>query len=188
MSVELDIDEDGLAELAHAVEVLSQRASDLAPMGWRLRRRWVEAERRLFEVRPWPARAASTLARYRYRVRHSADEQLHHVEGGVMHFTGLLERSLTTEHALGTMDRTGAVSSSHVVKKKDGTSETRTRPGGLDLTVGLRANGPLFHGVMNEEGAGSRPKREVVVFDEIAHQDAAGDVVDYLIENFGSDT
>jgi hypothetical protein len=161
---EINVTGHSFDEIADAFETLARRNEDLTPLGYRVRSRWLESERRVFARGAFAPRAGSTTRRYRYPVRHSGDEQLHTDKGGrPMHFTGMLERGLTTAQARGQRDT------------------SRPRPGGLDVTVGIKPNGPLFYGAINQRGAGARPARKVVVFDAEAHGDSAGDYLEYVL-------
>lgn len=52
--------------------------------------------------------------------------------------------------------------------------------GGVTAILGIKGKGPLAHGNLFQQGAGSRPAREAVVFDRAAHDDAANDALDHL--------
>lgn len=181
MTIELDIDGDGFHAIADAYELLGRRSQELIPAGYKVRDRWHESEKRLFASNRLAPRAASTVKRYRYPVRHTGDEQLHRDTGGrPMRFTGLTERTLTTSQAIGQRDNVAAVSDTHQSMNDDGV-ETKRRPGGLNVTVGIKQNGPIFYAAINNRAGGSRPARKVVVFDREAHGDSAGDILEYLL-------
>lgn len=165
----ITIRSEGLDEIADAWRLVASRATRLRPMAWRLRSRWIESEQRLWDSRPWADRKPSTLKRYEHPVRHPADQQLHRgPTGGTMEFTGLTRRSLTSAQSIGTTDTVDL---------------GRAAAGQLDLTVGIKGNGPLFYAAINQAGAGERPAREIVAFDPKAHREASADVVDYLLSN-----
>jgi hypothetical protein len=167
MSPAIQVDEDGFRELEAVYDRIQNHAEDLRPVGWLVRRRWTEGEKRLFARRPWSGKAESSRRRYRYPVRHMADGQLHRGSPAspTMHFTGLLERVLTNEHSIGVRDLI-----------------TLGRKGGLDVTVGIKQNSPVGYGAITDQvQRGDRPRRQVVVFDEQAHRDSTVDVLEYVL-------
>jgi len=164
----LDIDQRHIDAIARGYRDLAERAAELRPVGYRVRDRWLEGERRVFRARRWAPRAASTRRRYRWPVRRwrrgGTGPMRRGPVGAVGEFTGEMRKGLTRPRQPGQRD----------------SIEGGTR-GGLDVTVGAQRRGPLAHAHLFDGGAGRRPPRAVVVFDEIAHGDAAGDVIEYLI-------
>lgn len=175
----VEVETIGLTEAARHWARVADRAEDLSPLGWRVRERWHESERRAFRARAsrWAPRAASTLERYRYPVRRwRRGGRRGRGRGPMMRprpgatrtpaagvYTGALERGLTRPHQPGV---------------RDSISVGRA---GLTAVLGLRARGPLAHGHLFAIGAGSRPARPgVIVFDEQAQADAAADVLEHL--------
>lgn len=167
----IEISDDGFREIAWAYDRIKNHAEDLRPLGPVLRRRWTESEQRLFVRRPWTPKSTSTRRRYRYTVRHMADDRPHRgsPSGPTMRFTGLLERILTTENS--TVALLGGERGISLGRK-----------GGLDVTVGITGRSPVAYGaITNNARRGDRPRRQIVVFDDAAHRDAAGDALEYLL-------
>lgn len=167
MGIALHIDAHGLEAIADGYRDLGTRAYVLGPVGFQVRDRWLESERRLFASRPWPAKKASTKKRYRYPIAHFAAMGTISVQGDPngppLHLAGLLERTLTTAQAPGQRDS--------IVQMK----------GGLDVRVGLKARGPVAYGNFQGERHGEREARDPMNFDAEAHRDATGDVLGYMI-------
>lgn len=165
---EISIDGDGFDALADGLRALSSRSYVLGPVGYKVVRRAVESERRLFAEAPWEPRKPSTVDRYRRPLRSMADEQLHLAMGaGPLNRHGLLERTLTVPHATGQRDEISAVGD------------------GLLVRFGVKASGPVAYANFQPGGAGSRRPRDPFRFDRKAHLDAAADVVDHIIGQFG---
>lgn len=164
--------ETNIDEVAREWDRVAHRAGDLRPVGYMIRSRWHESERRTFAGRRgWQPRAASTLDRYRYPVRRwrrggrrgrGRGPLRYGPMGPTGVYTGDLYDGLTKPQQAGV---------------RDTINHTR---GGLTATLGIKGKGPLAHGNLFQHGAGSRPAREVVVFDREAHDDTASDVLDHL--------
>jgi len=169
--MKLEVDEVHFRELAREWKSVARRAEDVRPVGYRIRDRWHEAEKRQFVQRPWPGRAASTLDRYAYPVRRwrrgprrgrGRGPMRYGPSGPTGVYTGQLYDGLTKPQRPGVRDSIAA------------------GRGGLTAVFGIKGRGPLAHGVLFEKGAGSRPARPVVVFDARAHADSARDALDHL--------
>ncbi|WP_210492298.1 hypothetical protein [Patulibacter sp. SYSU D01012] len=170
MAVEIDLDDHGLEALERGIEAIRQQAYVLGPVGYKLVRRAVQSERRLFIDSPWAPRKASTIDRYSRPLRSMADEQLHLAAGaGPLDRHGLLERTLTTEHAPGQRDSIASVT------------------GGLNVTFGLHHQGPVSYGNFQARGDGARRARDPFRFDRLAHDEGTRDVIDHILERFGDD-
>ncbi|MGE4424995.1 MAG: hypothetical protein AB7G37_00920 [Solirubrobacteraceae bacterium] len=168
MTFHLDIDSTGIDAIERGVRDLSDRAYVLGPMGFKVRDRVLESERRLFQAAPWPGRRPSTIDRYRRPMEHMADEQMHLAPGrGPLERTGVLRHTLTTPQARG---------------QRDTVSQP---PGALRFSFGVRARGPVSYALFQAGGHGNRRPRDPFRFDAKAHSDATGDVVDYMIGHYG---
>lgn len=168
----IDITARHLDTIARGYLDLAERAEDLKPMGFRVRDRWLESERRLFARRPWEPKKPSTRRRYRYPIAHFASlGTIQHTgspNSPTLYFSGTLQRTLTTRHAFGQRDS--------VLARQAG----KTTRGGIDVRVGLRARGPVAYGNFHANRHGNRPARPPVNFDRQAHRDATGDTLEYL--------
>lgn len=167
MSPGVHVEQIDLDALERGVRTIAERAYVLGPVGYRLVRRAVESERRLFAERPFAARKQSTEDRYTRPLRSMADDQLHLARGaGPLDRHGLLERTLTREHAPGQRD---SISSA---------------PGGLLVTFGVHNKGPVAYANFQGDGPGDRIARDPFRFDRKALDDGADDVIDYILERF----
>jgi len=168
MAFSIEIDEHGASAIADSYRAIAGRSERLRPAGEMVRDRWIESERRLFGQRPWPPKSPATRRRYRYPIAHFAAGGTIRVQGDPdgepLHLTGLLERTLTNRHELGQRDSIVALR------------------GALDVRVGLKARGPVAYGNFQGDRHGNREARDPINFDTIAHQDATGDVLQFLLE------
>lgn len=160
-----EVDAGDFRDLARDWSDVADRGEDMRPAGYLIRERWLEGERRQWRARPaWTPRAASTLTRYRYPVRRGRrGPRRNPMPGNVGVYTGSLHVATTRPQQPGMRDTISA------------------GRGGLTAIFGIKGRGPVAHGNLFQRGAGSRPAREVIVFDRQAHDDAASDVVDYLL-------
>jgi hypothetical protein len=168
------IEQHGLRGIERHLRGIALRAEDLRPLGYAIRDRWLESERRVFARRPWPRRAASTLRRYRYPVRRwrkggGGPMRTGRFQGrGVGSYTGAMQRALTRPHQRGVRDT------------------VRVGRGRLTVIVGVQARGAIAHARFFDSGAGRQPPRTVVVFDELAQRDSAADTTAYLLGEHAS--
>jgi hypothetical protein len=166
--MEIVIGQDGVLAIADSYRAIAGRSERMRPAGELVRDRWIESERRLFDEKPWAPKLPSTRKRYRYPIGHFAAGGTIRVKGDPdgppLHLSGTLERTLTTRHALGQRDSIVALR------------------GALDVRVGLKAQGPIAYGNFQGDRHGNREARDPMSFDPIAHRDATGDVLHWLLE------
>lgn len=160
MPLRLDIDQQGVEAIAAGWQQVSARSEDLRPLGFPARDRWLESERRLFGRHPWPPKSASTRRRYRYPIRQFGTGRTIRPDPGAPPLTlsGHLEDTLTRRGEPGQLDRVDA------------------HPGRVELTLGLKARGDAAYGHYQRKYG-----RNPLNFDPVAHEEATGDVVEYLI-------
>lgn len=117
MTLQLHISERGLRTVVSDVDYISDRIGDMRPLGWMIRKRWHESERRTFSNASWQPLKASTRRRYRWPVSGSHG-------GRIGHLTGAMERGLTSPNQVGIKDE---------------------QTGNLTITLGVKARGPLHY-------------------------------------------
>jgi hypothetical protein len=166
-----NVDEHGIEAIVEGLRALSTRAYVLGPVGYKVRSRILESERRHLATTTFAPRKKSTLRRYRYPLANMADEQDHRSMGrGPLNRLGLLHRTLTKPQAPG---------------QRDSIKQAR---GGLDVAFGVKARGPAAYIGMQAQGNGGRLRRDPFHFDEVAHGDATGDVLDHIVGQFGHES
>lgn len=167
MTIRLKVDSRGFDGVVAQTRGIRMRAENLRPLGFAVRDRWLEAEERVFARRPWTPRAASTRKRYRYPVRRwskgGRGRMRRGPKGRVGTYEDVMERSLTSAHQKGVRDTI-------IVGR-----------GSLVAQFGVSPRGPVAHAALFHNGAGSRPRRPVVVFDRQATRDASADAAAYLV-------
>lgn len=153
---------------AHGFRTVKKRLGALGPVGFQIRTRILESERRHLTTTTFARRKSSTLKRYRYPLESMADEQEHQTMGkGPLNRHGLLFRTLTTPNAPGQRDTIAPT------------------PGGLTVAFGVRARGRVSYGGMQADANGRRLARNPFRFDDRAHREATEDVLTHSLENFG---
>lgn len=158
MPFRLDIDQKDFDRIAEGYHAMAGRSSDLRPLGFTVRDRWLESEDRLF-ARGFKPRSASTRLRDRYPVRGFGGAGVRADPGGRSLFlTGHLERTLTDRASSGQLD------------------QVRTAPGAIYLQLGLKARGDAAYGFYQ-----AKYGRDPLSLDSRAVDDSTGDVVDYLL-------
>lgn len=164
--MQLRISRSGWRRASDYFHGVARRSRDLYPLADKIRQRWHESQRRVFRTEGastgerWVSRAPSTLRRYRWPITHSKGGAPTYAivsSRGVGRYTGLAEHSLTRPHQPGV---------------KDTVSVGR---GSLTAEFGIKPNGPIAHARLFESGAGSRPPRRLIFWDQQAHNDATAD-------------
>lgn len=167
MSIRLDVRQTGLRLAALRLRSMATNARVLRPLAYKLRQRWHESEQRRYHERPWIPRQPSTLRRYRWKIVGAFGVRVaSHAAAGVGSFTGRLESAITRPHQPGIQD------------------DVVVGRGTFTLTVGIKPRGPVAYGNWFDKGAGSRPVRPLIVFDEKAERDGASDVQAHIMGGF----
>lgn len=160
------VDSSGLVGAKLWFKAMGRNARTLYPLANKGLERWRESEQRTFasNVR-WKPRKASTLRRYRWPIKTLNGRRMGRSKGrGVGFYTGGLAKALTKPHQPGIKDRA-------VVGR-----------GKVSLEVGIKGGRqPRAYGRWFETGAGARPPRPVVTFDEKAARDLADDTVRHIL-------
>lgn len=145
---------------------MARNASSLYPLANKARERWRESETRTFAANAqWAPRKPSTLKRYRWPIRTlNGVRKGRSVGRGTGFYTGGMHKALTKPNQKGIRDV------AHVGR------------GTLTLDVGIKGGRqPRAYGRWFEAGAGARPARPLVTFDDTASRDLSADTVAHIL-------
>jgi hypothetical protein len=164
--VKIDVQQRGLDRAAFFFRRMARNARNLYPLANKARERWHESEQRTFAANAqWAPRKPSTIKRYRWPIKTiNGYRKGRSQKRGPGFYTGGLRKALTTPHQPGIRDRVDV------------------GRGRLSLDVGIKGGRqPRTYGRWFNDGAGARPARPVISFDDQAARALAADTRGHIL-------